>query len=382
MNRPVREREVDFGSDSFLDIIANIVGILIILIVIAGVKVARQPVAAATSSSVQDALQITSAADLQSESGADEQLGPAEVPESTPEQPATEAPQPKPEVSARPVLSQELLARKRELEVALAAALERLRETHAQLDRTRQEVRQVRAQFASVRAEVDTERNALAWQKQQMVSLERAVENDRAACVQLQRQLRDASETKVIVEQLEHQTTPVGEDVTGDEVHFRLLGGRVAVVPVQVLLQRLKDQVRRQKEWLMRFPRHQGVVGPISGFSMKYTVERARMSVLEELRYGAGMVRIAVTEWKLESDDQEPTETAQEAQRRGSRLFLAMQQASPSATLTFWVYPDSFLEFRELQSFAQAHGFRVAGRPIPFGVPIAGSPRGSRSSAQ
>ncbi len=40
-----RSGDLDFGSDSFLDIIANIVGILIILIVIAGLRVARTPVA-------------------------------------------------------------------------------------------------------------------------------------------------------------------------------------------------------------------------------------------------------------------------------------------------------------------------------------------------
>ena len=36
--------ETSFGSDSFLDVIANIVGILIILIVVAGVRVSRAPV--------------------------------------------------------------------------------------------------------------------------------------------------------------------------------------------------------------------------------------------------------------------------------------------------------------------------------------------------
>ncbi|MCA9085200.1 MAG: hypothetical protein KDA81_14145, partial [Planctomycetaceae bacterium] len=42
MSRRSAESSQEFGSDSFLDIIANIVGILIILIVLAGLKVARQ----------------------------------------------------------------------------------------------------------------------------------------------------------------------------------------------------------------------------------------------------------------------------------------------------------------------------------------------------
>ncbi|HUG90744.1 MAG TPA: hypothetical protein VML55_07925, partial [Planctomycetaceae bacterium] len=39
------EADPGVGSDAFLDVIANIVGILIILIVVAGVRVSRAPVA-------------------------------------------------------------------------------------------------------------------------------------------------------------------------------------------------------------------------------------------------------------------------------------------------------------------------------------------------
>ena len=47
MGRRSQAPELAFGSDSFLDVICNIVGILIILIVIVAVKVERQPVAQA-----------------------------------------------------------------------------------------------------------------------------------------------------------------------------------------------------------------------------------------------------------------------------------------------------------------------------------------------
>ena len=43
MGRRTQSAELGFGSDSFLDVICNIVGILIILIVIVAVKVERQP---------------------------------------------------------------------------------------------------------------------------------------------------------------------------------------------------------------------------------------------------------------------------------------------------------------------------------------------------
>jgi hypothetical protein len=62
--------------------------------------------------------------------------------------------------------------------------------------------------------------------------------------------------------------------------------------------------------------------------------------------------------------------------------MTTLRLADEKATLTFWVYPDSFAAYRELQEFAHAEGFDVAARPLPHGVPIAGSPNGSRSSSQ
>ena len=58
MSRRTRNDEIELGSDSFLDIIANIVGILIILIVIAGVKVSRQPLATQATFTVETTVQL------------------------------------------------------------------------------------------------------------------------------------------------------------------------------------------------------------------------------------------------------------------------------------------------------------------------------------
>ena len=41
---PRRHDDQAFGSDSFLDVVANVVGILIILLVVVGVRVSRAPV--------------------------------------------------------------------------------------------------------------------------------------------------------------------------------------------------------------------------------------------------------------------------------------------------------------------------------------------------
>lgn len=43
MGRPARGEEEAFGNDSFLDVVANIVGILIILVVIASTRIKHLP---------------------------------------------------------------------------------------------------------------------------------------------------------------------------------------------------------------------------------------------------------------------------------------------------------------------------------------------------
>ena len=53
-----------FGSDSFLDVVANIVGILIILIVVVGVRVARAPALVDVPPVAPPTLAIDAAPDL------------------------------------------------------------------------------------------------------------------------------------------------------------------------------------------------------------------------------------------------------------------------------------------------------------------------------
>ena len=439
--------ELDFGSDSFLDIIANIVGILIILIVIAGVKVMRQPVAlpqrapsfaesvpadsrntktpAATREPAAQPLDILAIAkpwtpqaepaaavftDLEPpasiaaspdpramervqpmpvESLLDSELASASEPNPIPEPveelippvpDPIEIPQPPEPIVLKP--SDELLDRQASLESAIASTRAALEATAGEQQESQKKHTALAAQLVTLTREADDTKREIESRRQQSFVIKREIANDAKTLERRQSQLEEASREQVNVERLEHELTPVGEEVTGDELHFRIIDNKVSFVPIIDLLDLLRDRIQQQRDWLMRFPRHQGVVGPINGYAMRYTVERARMSVLDELRYGSNIVRIAVTEWKIEVVGDERAETLEEALQPGSRLAIKLARASADSTLTFWTYPDSFNTFREIQSFARAHDFRVAGRPIPFGSPIAGSPRGSRSTAQ
>ena len=50
--------------------------------------------------------------------------------------------------------------------------------------------------------------------------------------------------------------------------------------------------------------------------------------------------------------------------------------------MTFWVYPDSFALYRQLRDYLYDREVVVAGRPLPEGVPVSGSKRGSVSRGQ
>src|SRR5690606_6947578 len=67
---------------------------------------------------------------------------------------------------------------------------------------------------------------------------------------------------------LAHRITPIGQVVAGQELHFRLINNRVSVVPLERLIERLKNQIERHKDWLAKSRQQLGQVGPVDGFTM------------------------------------------------------------------------------------------------------------------
>jgi hypothetical protein len=76
-------------------------------------------------------------------------------------------------------------------------------------------------------------------------------------------------------------------------------------------------------------------------------------------------------------------EPLQQAMSEGSEFRDLLKRLDPDrTTVTVWVYPDSFDQFRTLKAELFRRGFLTAGRPLPEGHPIGGSPDGSRSVSQ
>lgn len=361
-----RRRHSDGGageSDSFLDIVANIVGILIILIVVAGVRVSQT---AAVPPVIVE----------------------------TEEPPAPREPAVAPVVAPRPTIVRLPQASAPKVPEASPALLASIQDTAREIERLKNEKQSLYLSSETDRRQFAATQDALAQAVVRQTALEEETEHVEHADQRLTAeidaiqselagiasQISDVPTEKVTV--LRHRLNPIGREVRGKELHFRIAGGRVAKVPIEELVQLLKPQIERQKDWIAKYHRQQGSVGPIDGFSMEYVVERQRMTVLEELRTGTQMMRITVSGWKAVPEPDLVSETADEALRPDSRFMQALRLADKRATLTFWIYPDSFDAYRKLQEAVHSEGLSVAARPLPTGVPIAGSPSGSRSSSQ
>ena len=370
-----REFEIMFGSDSFLDVIANIVGILIILIVIAGVKVGRMPLPSKSA----PVASVPVLEPLDDESAMVHAPDPPPVTVTEKEQESEPEPLPDiPELAPSP----ELVARVEQLEAEVSAlanggetVAESLRTQHRRQTELNERLQAARNLLAKRQNELSA---SLQQSDKQLEDLRLA----RQTLARLLAQVTAIEEKSPPIEALKHHITPVSRTVSGKEKHYRLDKNRVAEVPIEVLIVKLKDQIERRRDWLTRTRSHQGQVGPFSGFNMSYLVRIDMLNGLDELRAGHGGYRVSVASWEIVPEPDLKGETEQVALSQGSLFYESLLNADPDTTLTFWVYPDSFPIYRKLQAFAHEQGFPVAARPLPKGIPIAGSPGGSKSASQ
>ena len=173
---------------------------------------------------------------------------------------------------------------------------------------------------------------------------------------------------------IESYPTPISKPVDSKELHVQLRGGRVTVLPVEELVERLKRSAK-ERVWKLRDSAEMtDTVGPVDGFRMRYTLVRVDAG-------GGGLVKL--DHWELVPVASDLGEPWEDALSETSQLRAKLDQTHPRTwTVTLWVYPDSFDAFRALRKEFYQLGYTVAGRPLPEDVPIGGSPRGTRSAAQ
>ncbi len=338
MPNPAHEFDQTPGQDSFLDIIANIVGILIILVLVVGIRVQKLPPA---------------------QSGVDAELG---------------------ALSARlQELSNDLGARRADL-AELARQVANL-EFQAQLqeavrDRLAAAVAWMNRQLSEARARLDHDRQA-------GYSLQVRINQLRRVIRELEAEKEHFLSSPPQVTVIEHRPSPLARVVEGNEIHFQLRQNRVAYIPLESLIERVKQRVREESPRLITQPEWTDTVGPEGGYHLRFLLRRydATVETSPTTRQTASFVRVEY--WELIPSTPELGEPIEEALRPESKFHQILARQPPGrTTVTLWTYPESFSAYRRLRDRIHELGFTCAARPLPTGVLIAGSPHGSRSVAQ
>ncbi|MFM8890343.1 MAG: hypothetical protein ACKOTB_01755, partial [Planctomycetia bacterium] len=246
MPRPKPEDISAAGQDSFLDVVTNIVGILIILVMVVGGRVQQVILApvAAPASRVED---------LQSEVDMLEQkvaLAESEI--------ADLAEQ------GRTVATAAVLAGDTRLGLATAVSAAK-----AELDRRKHE-----ADASKVKAA-----DAAARRRQLEVEIERCT-----------LEAEGLSHRPATTQEVLAYPTPVGRVGNGDEIHFRLAEERIAFIPLEELFGLAKAHTRRHSGPISDLASRIESVGPAQGFMLDYVIE----AKIDQAR---GQVLIRSREW-------------------------------------------------------------------------------------
>jgi hypothetical protein len=175
--------------------------------------------------------------------------------------------------------------------------------------------------------------------------------------------------------------SPVARPAEGDEYHFELRKNRVTAINLVKLLELTKADAQVRIRMADRLPAISGKVGPVGAFSLEYELARAIPGSVEELLDRKTYFNFRA--WELVPEFESRGETYESTRNPLSEFSRAINRITPGrATITLWVYPDSFAIYGQVRSELIDRGYSVAGRPLPEGMTIRGSPMGTHSAAQ
>lgn len=328
MRRPHAAETADAGQDSFLDVVSNIVGIMIILVMVVGGRIHHIAVTAPTRSSagLEDDVSDLAATVTSMESEIEDV-----------------------QQQVRTMAAAATLAGDGRLQLATAVSASRV--GLADLERAADTKRVAAAQAAVRREEVERE----------VAAVEREAEAARHA----------PATTKEVLA----YPTPIGRTVNGEEIHFRLAGGRIAYVPLEELFELAKQRTQRHSGSIADLQSRVETVGPTHDFTLDYVIE----TKIDQAR---GQVLVRSREWVVRPARGDVGEPVEEALASSSRFRGVLARARPDTTITLWCYPDGFAAYRRVREELHRLGLPTAGRPLPDGAPIGGSTDGSKSVVQ
>ncbi len=335
MPRSTIQRGDPVNGDSFVDIVACVVSIMIIMVVLEGMRIKKSP----------ELLSIPSppdVAELEKELAAEQSLR-ADVWKTAEETHELER-----EIAA--------CGMKRDyLATVVSAAEHEIRRRRDKLDQ-------------APRAEFDLA-DQLSQSRRRLGQLNRRRE-----------QIENQPAEPIVVESY---PSSISRTVDGPEAHLLVANGRVLFVPLEPLLEEFKSRAKRQVYKLRDHPELTDTVGPVGGFRLRYTLQRYDVPLEIAQQTGRGGSYVRLRKWTLIPTSNDLGEPVRLALEKESDFLRELAKILPGrTTVTLWVYPDGFEAFRRVRKELYRLGYSIAARPLPPGTPIGGSPEGTKSAAQ
>jgi len=228
-------KEITAGQDSFLDIIANLVGVLIILVVLVGAQAKKSWIP--TSEEPPPSAELT---ELQS------QIAQADT-----------------QVKNRQLENQEIEQRAAQ---EVTAVLQLTEQRHRMLVQIEIVEQQLEKQKQERRKKLDAVQRAALAQHEKRIQLE-----SQLAAIRAEGDAVSASQPKKEI--IEHYPNPIAKTVFSDEIHFHLKEGRIAYVPFDGLIHKMKSEWEVKAEKLRTAHHTLETVGPIGNFRLQYELQ-------------------------------------------------------------------------------------------------------------
>jgi hypothetical protein len=177
--------------------------------------------------------------------------------------------------------------------------------------------------------------------------------------------------------------SPVARPAADEEFHFELRRNRISFIDLNQLLEKTKADAQLRIRMADRYGAIGAKVGPVGAFSLAYELIPAMPSSVEAMMERRNVRRFDLKGWELVPEYESRGESYEATQNPISEYTRALNRINPErATITLWVYPDSFALYRQIRNDLVERGFSVAARPLPAGLAIRGSPMGTQSAAQ
>ncbi len=351
--RPVRE--IAFSFDSFLDVVANVVGIILRLILVAWVG------ARSYKAVVPDL--PTAPPMVQTE--------PSPLPDPT--DPRLDEIKKK-----RRDLAKKTEDRLREEEEARQEAIEREKTIEKQLVALESQRKTLQSEQADTVKQASQTKTAAKTRELSLAELEKRSKA-------LLEELDHLHKLPRVTKKLRYQT-PVSAPLQTEEVMFECYHGRVTLLDTGALIADIQRHIKNKAELLRDQWEVRDVTAPVGAFRLRYVIERERTAMDGPLAGGGPLgsgFRYGVSSWEAEPVTPMRGEMPEEAMKPGSAFRRVIDALDPQQTaVTFWVYQDSFAVYRTLRDYLHGRDMVVAGRPLPDGVPIASSRKGTVSRGQ